>query len=197
MTNPAVIHAGEADTRALSAMLSRAFDDDPVMAWMYPDATRRPRGTERFFRAYLQRLLPQGEVYTTDDHAGVALWALPNRWRTSVRELMHQAPLMPSLGRRLPIALYGLHVIESHHPSEPHHYLAVLGTEPERQGEGIGSRLLAPVLEDCDANEVPAFLESSKESNIAFYARHGFKVTGEVQLPRGPTIWPMWRDPRP
>jgi GNAT superfamily N-acetyltransferase len=197
MTDAAVRQAGEADANELSRMLARAFHDDPVMAWLFPDEARRARGTERFFHAYLRRLLPQEEVYTTPDRAGAALWALPDRWRTSVRELIRQAPLMPMFGRRLPTVLYGLHVIESHHPREPHHYLAVLGTDPERQGEGIGSRLMGPVLEDCDANEVPAFLESSKESNIAFYSRHGFKLTGEVQLPRGPKLWPMWRDPRP
>ena len=45
--------------------------------------------------------------------------------------------------------------------------------------------------------EIPAYLESSKERNIAFYARHGFRVTREVTLPKGPPVWLMWRDPRP
>jgi len=57
--------------------------------------------------------------------------------------------------------------------------------------------LMAPVLEQCDAEGVPAYLESSKESNIPFYERHGFKVTGEVKVKNGPSLWPMWRDPQP
>ena len=43
---------------------------------------------------------------------------------------------------------------------------------------------------------MPAYLESSKERNVAYYARHGFRVREELDLPRGPRVWLMWRDPR-
>ncbi len=37
---------------------------------------------------------------------------------------------------------------------------------------------------------------SSKASNIPIYASFGFEVTGEIALPGGPTLYPMWRKPR-
>jgi predicted GNAT family N-acyltransferase len=51
------------------------------------------------------------------------------------------------------------------------------------------------VLELCDSERLPAYLESSKERNVDFYARHGFRVTSELRLPKGPPMWPMWRSP--
>ena len=88
--------------------------------------------------------------------------------------------------------------LEARHPSgPPHYYLAVLGTDPAQQGQGLGSALLAPVLERCDADGVGAFLESSKERNLAFYGRHRFEVVGDYQVPDGPKLWFMWREPRP
>jgi ribosomal protein S18 acetylase RimI-like enzyme len=189
--------ATPADVPALGRMLARAFLDDPIACWSCPSDRRRPRANERFFDARARQLLGQDEVYTTAEVGGAALWALPDRWRMSPRDLLRLAPLMPAWGRRLPRVLRGLSQVEHAHPeTPPHFHLAALGTDPLRQGEGIGSALLAPVLELCDRDHVPAYLESSKESNIAFYARHGFRVTGEINLPKGPLVWPMWRTPR-
>ena len=88
--------------------------------------------------------------------------------------------------------------VESQHPRDPHWYLAVLGTDPSEQGKGIGGALMRPVLAHCDTAGLPCYLESSKERNVPFYRRHGFKVVHEVKLPdNGPSIWTMWREPRP
>jgi hypothetical protein len=58
--------------------------------------------------------------------------------------------------------------------------------------------MLAEVLAGADADGVPAYLESSSERNLPLYERHDFRVVGELQaLGHGPTIWRMWRDPRP
>jgi ribosomal protein S18 acetylase RimI-like enzyme len=125
--------------------------------------------------------------------------APPQRWRTTLRQDLALARTMaaPRLVPRLPLVLRGMLGAERLHPAEPPHwYLAILGTDPDAQGRGLGSRLLAPVLERCDEDGVGAYLESSKERNIAFYARHGFRVTRTWRLPRGPLLWAMWRDPR-
>ncbi|HWH45936.1 MAG TPA: GNAT family N-acetyltransferase [Thermoleophilaceae bacterium] len=188
-----VRRATRAEVDPIAAMLTRAFEDDPVMRWLFPDAPRM-RG---FFSSRARGLVRQDEVWTTDDLAGAALWAEPGRWRLGPLETVALAVrFLFAFGRRLPAVMEGLERVENAHPDPPHYYLAVLGTEPSRQGEGIGSALLEPVLEICDEDEIGAYLESSKERNIDYYARFGFRVIGEVEMPGGPCVWPMWRDPR-
>lgn len=88
-----------------------------------------------------------------------------------------------------------LELMEENHPIEPHHYLFLLGTRPEWQSRGIGSDLIRPVLEVCDRDQMPAYLEATSEGNRRLYLRHGFEVTAEIQLPDGPIMWRMWRPP--
>ncbi|HEX3510004.1 MAG TPA: GNAT family N-acetyltransferase [Solirubrobacteraceae bacterium] len=195
-----VRRARDADVPALARMLARAFHDDPVAEWAYRHDALRPRALERFQAIRTRQLLPEEEVWTAGDHSCAALWAPPERWKTTlvqdaafIRSFMH-----PRLIWRFPLVAGGWLALEQKHPHDtPHYYLAVLGTDPARQGQGLGSRLLAPVLQRCDEDGVGAFLESSKERNIAFYSRHGFRVVEEVRLFSGPPMWQMWRDPRP
>jgi GNAT superfamily N-acetyltransferase len=82
------------------------------------------------------------------------------------------------------------------HPREPHWYLFAVGVVPEATGRGRGTTLLEPVLERCDAEHLPAYLEASSEDNARLYARLGFERRGEVEVLEGVRLRPMWREPR-
>ncbi len=181
------------DFQPLAAMLARAFYDDPVTAWFYPDAERRMKHARRFFAIRLRQLADQQLIYTTPDLTGAALWTLPGRWREDLRQSLMLLPMLPVLLPRIVRSTHAVREIERRHPVEPHFYLSVLGTEPQQQGGGIGSALLGPVLQRCDSDEMGAYLECSKENNVEFYARHGFAVTERIELPGGPPLWLMWR----
>jgi ribosomal protein S18 acetylase RimI-like enzyme len=182
------------DATVLADSLARAFHDDPVTDWVYADERRRPHWTRRFFRWQLQRLLPQDVTWTTEGRQGAALWALPGQWREDGRDtLALLRATLPGVLPRLPRVLRGLSQVEARHPAERHMYLAVLGVDPDHQGRGVGSALIRPGLELCDREGLPAYLETGREKNLAFYARHGFRVTGELRLPKGPPVWFLWR----
>jgi GNAT superfamily N-acetyltransferase len=180
--------------------LVAAFLDDPVMIWLFGAAERKvARGCTHLFLADGRRHLRHQHVYTAEDFAGASYWDPPNRWKSTWQDTLRLFPTMvTAVGRRIPRSIQGFARIEAVHNRYPaHYYLSLLGTRPERQGEGVGSALVQPVLDICDRDGVGAYLESSKAANIPFYERHGFRVDEEIELPDGPSLWAMWRDPRP
>lgn len=192
--------ATAADVPAVIDLLVRAFDDDPVMNWLIRQDERRAAAFHRFFEISVRDLtMPHGYVFTTDDHAGAAAWAPPEGWQIG---LWQQLRLMPDYvrvvgARRFLSAMASVSRLEARHPTTPHYYLFEIGVEAAFQGRGVGSALLREVLEECDRERMPAYLENSKERNLPLYERHGFRVTEKwLMAPDGPPVWLMWRDPR-
>src|SRR3954471_21709197 len=194
------VREGKADDLAsVTDALVSAFHDDPVMLYIFDKPGGRAKKQRALFMSEAKRSLKKGALHTTADGPakGGAIWMAPGQWKTGGLELLGQLPLMFSLGTASPRALALLSQIEKTPPADPRWSLAIRGTATEHQGKGVGSALIEPVLTKCDTEGIPAYLESSKDSNIPFYKRHGFEVTGEITMKDGPTLWPMWRDPRP
>ena len=79
-----------------------------------------------------------------------------------------------------------------------HWYLVLLGVDPPRQGGGIGSALLAPVLARADEGKLPVYLETANPGNLAFYQKRGFTVRAQAQLSDGGAyLWYMVRGSKP
>jgi len=192
--------AQQADLPELVRVMARAFDDDPIANWFVKQDERRSERIHRFMDVGTRKLtFPFGEVYTSDGIHGGALWTPPGKWKMGIFGQLMLLPQMASIAswRRMPSVMGGFNAVEKKHPHEPHYYLMALGVEPEHQGKSIGTQLMRPVLEKCDKDRVPAYLESSKEKNVPLYERNGFKVTEVFQVPNGgPPIWLMWRDPQ-
>jgi ribosomal protein S18 acetylase RimI-like enzyme len=198
-TASSVRKATVADAPRLAQALASAFQDDPVIAWIFPDERRRRRVLPAFMEFRLRKLaFPHDQVWMTADGAAAAVWLPPpGRWQLSRPQRLRLLPaLVRFLGVRTVSVLGGLERMEAQHPHDPPHwYLFILGTEQAAQGRGSGSALLSHMLARIDADRMSAYLESSSERNLAWYGRHGFEVTSEVAIPGGPRIWPMWREP--
>jgi GNAT superfamily N-acetyltransferase len=191
--------ASAAEAPAMASALARAFHEDPVFSWVLHGDPTRARMLERGFELFLRRVwMEQEETYTTPAIAGAAVWELPGQWRLSAgRQVRLLAPMARVFRRRLPRVVRALVTLERRHPSDPHYYLPFLGVEPRWQGRGLGGALLAPILERCDREQMPAFLEASTPRNRALYERHGFAVMEEFTLgSTAPPQWRMWREPR-
>lgn len=140
--------------------------------------------------------MPHEQVWTIEDLAGVTVWAPPGHWQVPPRELLRRAPsIARAFGRGLPRVLRATTMVEKQHPGDPHYYLPYIGVAPARQGNGLGTALLRPVLDRCDTEGAPAYLEATNKRNLPLYRRQGFEMREELDLPNGPRLWTMWREP--
>ncbi|MFE3187551.1 GNAT family N-acetyltransferase [Nocardia sp. NPDC059240] len=191
------------DVPELARVLGIAFADDPIVSWLIrDDATRARRTADLWTVQARHHFIPLGgvEVVCNDANSivGAALWAPPGHWHADDAATYRQLPgLVRAFRHRLFAAGRFADRMMAAHPREPHWYLAVIGTLPGVRGHGYGQALLNSRLDRCDADGIPAYLESSKSDNVPYYQRFGFEDNGTLDVTEGgPPLWPMWRNPR-
>lgn len=190
------------DRATLADSLASAFSEDPLFNWMAAAGPNKPLEPKVriIFDTFLKLDLGRSEhlVFTDEDGIGVAIWKAPNKWKMPTGDMLRALPaILRAFGTKAPRMIGAFNAIEKVHPKEEHYYLEGLGTRQDMQSKGIGSAVLRHMLDRCDSEGMPAYLESSNPRNVPFYARHGFDVTGEIVVGKGaPTVTAMWREPR-
>ncbi|MFF8937174.1 GNAT family N-acetyltransferase [Streptomyces paradoxus] len=195
----AIRTAGEGDRELIVRLLDEAFQDDPVSGWVFPGADDRRAKHPRLMAAFTDIVLAVGRIDVTEDGSACALW-LPvpadeghdaeDEGPAQVREAVDPDNERVERVGRLTAAI--------HPTGRAHEYLWMIGVAPGRQGEGLGTALIETVLDRCDREGLPAYLEASNARSRDLYGRLGFEPAGPaLDLPDGPSMWPMWREPRP
>jgi GNAT superfamily N-acetyltransferase len=179
--------ATESDLDDVTATLTAAFAGDPLWRWAFS----RLEDLEELWRLLIGSALRYPWVRMLDGAAAVALWIPPGGTELTEPE---EARLEPMLARPV---LELLERFERAHPEgPPHYYLSLLGTRPDRRGEGLGMGLLAECLALFDAEGVPTYLESSNPANDARYEGIGYVPAGRFTTPDDAhVVTTMWRDP--
>ena len=132
------------DVDAMADVLVRAFHDDPLMAYLFQTDEGRRKKSRLFFVSDAKRAIgkAKGRVDTNDDDGGegrLRSGSLPTSGAPADSSCSPSSRCSSSMGRETPRALDVLNQVEKVHPKQPHWYLAVLGTDPEHQGKGVGS----------------------------------------------------------
>jgi len=194
----------EANINTVAGMLARAFFDDPLAIYVEPDGSRRVQVLPVLYEVGTRYAHLFGEAYTTAGHIeGAALWIAPHSGDSATDRIAAagadkaSAALGPeAFGRFMKLMTHMGGLRRAAMPS-PHWYLTILGVEPSRQGRGIGSQLIQPVLRRADLSGLDCYLETMKARNVNFYKQHGFEVEAEGRLPdNGPYYWTMCRRAR-
>ncbi len=192
------------DLDDIVAILTAAFADDPVMAWVFPDPATRPQRLSTLWR-YLARgvYLPGGAstIIRDGDHCGgravaAALWLPPDAEpETTLFEREGEAFVADLNGEVERLGALSA-AMAPHHPSDRAWYLLAAGVLPDRQGHGLGAALLSATLAYLDEIGEAAYLEATSPRSRVLYHRLGFGDHAEFSPDGGPPIWGMWR-PRP
>jgi GNAT superfamily N-acetyltransferase len=193
-----VIQANPADLETLSHVIADAFSDLPPSQWLISDPDARRQLFPAYFRIYLDHALANGVICTTPDLDAAALWIPVGQ---------HPPEPAPDYPERLRAATIGWTrrfqafdaALDRRHPAgQPHQHLAILAVRPDRQGQGIGTALLASCHQALDRTGTPAYLEAADQRNRRLYLKHGYTDQGRpIGLPDGPPMYPMMRQPQP
>ena len=188
--------AAVGDVPEVAAILASGFWDDPVMAWVFDEAGRLEKLDCLFRYGMTSRFIAGGATHVMDDAAAGWLPPGPPPEGGDEGEFVTQLFGVGATAEEL-VRLGAMSAaMDEAHPTEPHWYLAMIATRSARRGQGLGTVLLQHALEVVDQQHLPAYLESSNPRNVTLYERHGFVVTGTIDIPSGPPLTPMWREPR-
>ena len=185
------------DLETLVGIFCDSFARDPQLNWMIPVPGLYPD----YFRMVIEDIyLPRGVIHMDTQGRAAALW-LPPGERFALSLHAPRLRLLVELTlRKGPVPLQRIHrqgaLFARRHPRESHFYLQFIGVRRRHQNQGLGSTLLREGLRMCDAEELPAYLESSSRRSVPLYEHHGFTVIHKQALSKlGPTVWFMWREP--
>ncbi len=182
---------------ALSEVLARAFAGYAWTRWVVDPDDHLER-LRQLYAIHLRAAHRFGQVWTTHDHSGVAAWTWSDDDHARdlhLHECGDDARVVALLGGRLDAAMRADAILAPHLLAEPHWRLQAVGVDPARRRQGVGTRLLAPVLDHCDRHGLVAALETSAPENLDFYAGLGFELRTTVEVPAGPHVWLLARRP--
>lgn len=182
------------DRKSVIDVITLGFSSDPMARWTLPNPAQYLAVMPEVVEAFGGKAFEQDSAYCVDDFSGAALWLPPGTQPDSERlgaliAVHAPASVQEDAGRVF-------EQMGTYHPHEPHWYLPLIAVDPAYQGRGLGGALLKQALARCDADRLPAYLESSNPRNITLYQRHGFEILGRIQAGSSPVVTPMLRAPR-
>ena len=194
------------DIDRASRILARAFNKDPMFRYLGIKTDSGLQVDENALKWFcdlgLRNCQPYNHIYTTRDLKGVAVWVPPGKSEMNTWQALSMlfALLWKYGWRRFKRCLSLFSTLDKRHQkemTEPHWMLSLMGVASDRQGQGIGSLLLQPVLQQADREGLPCYLSTFNQQAVGFYQKHGFETLWQGELTNdSPCIWTMKRKPQ-
>jgi GNAT superfamily N-acetyltransferase len=200
---PEIVRIAENQLDVAAGILARAFHSDPPLVYAIPDPSERARILPSLMKIFVNYSSMFGEPLTTAPKPeAVALWLPLEQFDTPERDQQAGFDRIPEIlgPANFTRLMHIADITERFHRAtapEPHLYLQFLGVEPERQGNGLGSSLIRPMLDRADSQGLRCYLDTFQPRNVPLYKKHGFEIAlEEVEPHSGVRGWAFLREPR-
>lgn len=164
------------DRERIVGTLVAAFAGDPVLRFLFPADADYPGQAAAFFGYLFDKRVGKRSIFTVEGGVSAAIWEPPGGPDVVAGEL-DLPPAARDRVRRYDDAIHAAF------PDEAYWYLGVLGTHPAAAGRRLGRAVMAAGLRRAAADGLPAYLETSRPSNVDLYRRAGWEVVAEVTDP--------------
>jgi ribosomal protein S18 acetylase RimI-like enzyme len=195
-----VVRLGRKDLYEAIDILSRAFEHDPLMRFIFERSTSDFQSSlAELFRFSCEVRIELEWPLLGCNHdsrlVGVACVTVPEHrpWPKSLSKKYEK--LVSAIGPEATDRLERYSALtDTHRPEAPHFYLAVFGVHPSFQGMGIGRLILNEVhtLSELHPTSIGVGLDTENEQNVTLYERFGYIVVVKTEL-NGMNLWSMFR----
>jgi ribosomal protein S18 acetylase RimI-like enzyme len=183
----------------------RAFQDDPIMVFTYPDEEEREQKAEYGFYMLYNYGIKHGLAYSTSKNLeGSTIWFPPDKVYPSTWAMMRYGGFytMRKVGLKLKAMKKTMTIFKyeekKHKELAPfdHWYFQNIAVEPEEQGKGYGGLLISTMLKTIEGDNLPVYLETNTEKAMSIYQKYGFEILEYSIIPETPVpLWCMLRNP--
>jgi len=177
----------------LSISLYESLKNDPFFYYLKNIIIGDEKKKERTMLEYMDYSIHEANTYgkigTHDnENYGASLWVTPlNSDLYSLRKTEKTAQMISIFGSDVyaKINLVGefMNSQNSKHISNDMWYLSILGVNPAYQNQGLGKKLVEPVLIEADKLQVATYLETFTLQNNSFYKRLGYEIITSIKTP--------------
>lgn len=191
-TQPAITAAEPDQLGVVTDLIATAFHRLAVSKWLVADPEERFVAQRGQFGIIVEHAAEHGRIHLDADHRAAAVWL--DYTQPIPEPADYDRRLFHACGPHTPRFAALDVAFEENHPRAGHQHLAFMAVLPEYQDRGLGSALLSSHHQVLDREGTPAYLEAANLRAARMYGRWGYRIISRIDLPGGPSMWPMWRD---
>ena len=188
--------------KELAQIAADAYRDYPLHNW-FSGGKYDEYVSEKIMEISLKTMSDDAVIYADGEEMnGFAVWlplgfdgskTLPFLTNGGLKLIFHSG--LRIIGRLLIYETYAMK-LKKEFTGNVDWYLYNLSVKKSAQGKGIAGKLLRPMLEFCDKENIVTYLETNKEINVSLYEHFGFELSKKELILKSPVMhYAMVRKP--